>query len=79
MAKPIIASAVSDLPEILAGCGMVVPPGDPVALAAAIQSLLDDPKRAQALGESAREKCIREYSQPVMRQALLRAVERVMR
>ena len=79
MAKPIIASAVSDLPEILAGCGIVVPPGDPVALATAIQSILDDPQRAQALGESAREKCIREYGQPVMRQALLRVVERVMR
>ena len=36
MARPIVASAVSDLPDVLDGCARLVPPGDVDALAAAI-------------------------------------------
>jgi glycosyltransferase involved in cell wall biosynthesis len=39
------AVIVSDLPgmgEVVEGAGLVVPPGDPVALAAAITRMLDD-------------------------------------
>lgn len=61
MAKPIIASDVSDLPEILNGCGWIVAPGDPGALAAAIASVLSDPVEAPRRGEAARRKCIAEF------------------
>ena len=37
-----------------AGCGVVVPPGDGEALAAALRSLADDPERARALGIAGR-------------------------
>ncbi|HIK04791.1 MAG TPA: glycosyltransferase family 4 protein [Trichormus sp. M33_DOE_039] len=41
--KPIIASAVDGLSEQIQGCGILIPPGNPVALAKAIQELADLP------------------------------------
>jgi glycosyltransferase involved in cell wall biosynthesis len=62
MGRPIVASAVSDLPEVLDGCGRVVPPGDTAALAAAIGDLLEDEAQADELGATARERCVERYS-----------------
>ena len=62
MARPIVGTNISDMPHILSGCGLVVPPSDPSALAQAISWLLDHPDEATALGASARAKCIAEYS-----------------
>ena len=77
MARPIIASAVSDLPAVLEGCGVVVPPGNPDALAAAIADLLQQPPKAQALGRAAREKCLRLYSQDITRRELKAMLEKM--
>src|SRR5206468_12807400 len=62
MAKPIVATSVGDLPELLAGCGRIVPPGDVDALAAALSELLADPGQARRLGEKARARCLQDYS-----------------
>jgi glycosyltransferase involved in cell wall biosynthesis len=62
MGKPIIATRVSDMPEILDGCGLVVDPGDVHALSDAVQYLLEKEDEARKLGSIAREKCIRDYS-----------------
>jgi glycosyltransferase involved in cell wall biosynthesis len=62
MAKPIVASAVSDLPEILNGCGRLVPPDDIDQLTAAISRLLSDSAEARNLGERARSRCLEHYS-----------------
>lgn len=62
MAKPVIATSVSDLPEILEGCGIIVPPGDSYALARQIDLLLHDKELSGALGQAARRKCIEQYS-----------------
>ncbi len=62
MAKPIVASGVSDLPEILRDCGEIVRPGDVRSLAATMAGLLDDPTRAADLGRRARRRCIEKYS-----------------
>ncbi|RJQ29814.1 MAG: glycosyltransferase [Peptococcaceae bacterium] len=62
MARPVIATGVSDLPEILDGCGVIVPPGDPHALARQINLLLQNKDLAGALGRAARRKCIAQYS-----------------
>lgn len=70
MACPILASAVSDLPEILDGCGVVVPPGSPDALAAGLEALLARPGEARELGRAAREACRRRYSWDAMENVL---------
>ena len=62
LARPIVSTRVSMIPEILDGCGVVVPPGDVRALAAGLRRLLDDPAEAAALGARARERCEAAYS-----------------
>ena len=54
-ARPIIATAVGEVPTVLDGgnAGLLVPAGDPSALAAAIRRLLDDRSTATALGRAA--------------------------
>src|SRR5262249_20178950 len=53
LARPIVSTAVSMIPEILDGCGLVVEPGNVPALAGAIKRLLDNPDEAAALAARA--------------------------
>lgn len=75
MAKPIIASRVSDLPKVLKGCGILVSPGDTTELARKVDQLLSDPKRAKELGRDARVKCVQEYSYDAIAPMLHAVVE----
>jgi glycosyltransferase involved in cell wall biosynthesis len=63
-ARPVVASAVSSIPEIVAEgeTGLLVPPDDAAALAAAVCSLLDDPARAAALGRAGLARARAEFS-----------------
>ena len=70
MAKPIVASGVGDMREVLDGCGIVVEAESVPALARGIEQVFADPAAAAAMGRAARAKCIREYS--------FDAIERVM-
>ena len=76
LARPIVSTAVSMIPEILTGCGVLVPPGDVVALATALRRLLDDPAGSAELGRRARERCREHYSFAAARAALFPLVER---
>src|SRR5437899_3924722 len=50
LARPIVSTTVSMIPEILDGCGLVVEPGDVKALGDGLARLLSDPEGARALG-----------------------------
>jgi glycosyltransferase involved in cell wall biosynthesis len=78
LGRPIVSTAVSMIPEILDGCGVLVPPGNPVALAASLRRVLDDPETAAALGRRARERCRERYSFAAARAALFPVVERAL-
>lgn len=53
---PVITSNTTSLPEVVADAGIMVPPDDAVAVAAAITRLLDDPEYAALLGRRGRER-----------------------
>ncbi len=78
MARPIVASAISDLPATLEGCGRLVPPGDVAQLAGAIAELLNHPAQARALGERARARCLEHYSMERVSEKLLSVVNHVL-
>jgi glycosyltransferase involved in cell wall biosynthesis len=74
MGKPIVASTVSDLPQVLDGCARLVPPGDVSSLAKAIRDLLDHPREAEELGQRARARCLERYSLEQVAESLRSAI-----
>ncbi|MBI4637821.1 MAG: glycosyltransferase [Candidatus Rokubacteria bacterium] len=77
LGRPIVSTTVSMIPEVLDGCGIVIPPGDARALAEALRALLADRDTAEALGRRARERCVEEYSFDAVRTRLYPLVEAV--
>ncbi len=61
---PIVATDVGGIPEILdsAAVGVLVPPGDVAALAAAIEGLLRDEERRCRTAEAGRRRAVEEFS-----------------
>jgi glycosyltransferase involved in cell wall biosynthesis len=78
LGRPIVSTRVSMIPEVLDGCGVLVPAGDVAALGQAIRHLADHPAEAEALGLKARERCVARYSFTAARRALFPLVERAM-
>ena len=71
--RPIVATAVSDQPRVIAeaGCGIIVPPSDPPALAAALRQLASLPKADRlTLGRRARDFAEQRLSPPMLADAL---------
>jgi glycosyltransferase involved in cell wall biosynthesis len=62
--RAVIASDIGGLPEIVQDrrTGLLVPPRDPRALAAAIVELAANGERAREMGRTARERALREFS-----------------
>lgn len=60
---PIVATAVGGVPDLMGGDGgaVLAPPEDPVALAAGIRQVLDDPARAAVRAETAWDRLQRVY------------------
>jgi glycosyltransferase involved in cell wall biosynthesis len=66
--RPVVATAVGANPELITHGvdGLLVLPGEPGALADAIESLLADPEWAGRLGDAARRKARERYSREAM-------------
>ena len=77
MAKPIIATRISDIPEVLDGCGYLVDSSQPSQLAETIQFILGHPDEARAKGQAARERCKQKYDIHNLELGLREIVEKV--
>ena len=75
---PVVQPRHAAFPEIVetTGGGVLCEPGDPAALAAAIEELLLDPAKARALGEAGRKTVAQEYSIGRMADRLLELLNR---
>lgn len=63
-ATPVVASRVGGIPDIVEDgvSGLLVPPGDAAALAAALQRVLESPDLARRLGEAGRRRLHERFS-----------------
>ena len=62
MAKPILATKVGDIPEILGETGYLIDPGCPEQLADKINWIFDNLEEAKEKAQKARKHCIKTYS-----------------
>jgi glycosyltransferase involved in cell wall biosynthesis len=60
--RPVIASAIGGLVEIVNGAGLTFSPSDSVALAGAMKRILDEPTLRASLGASSRQRIIQSFS-----------------
>jgi len=68
-ARPTVSTDVGAVTEAVGDAGVVVPPGDPVALGAACVELLHDPERRRRLGAAGRARALRLFTVDGMRRA----------
>jgi glycosyltransferase involved in cell wall biosynthesis len=61
-ARPVVGTAVGGVPEVLRGCGIVVPSGDVHGLAVGLTTLLADPALANALGRRGHERVSEKFN-----------------
>lgn len=59
---PVVATAIGQIPQTLAGAGLLVPGSDPAALAAAIDRLAADADLRASYGQRARELALEKHS-----------------
>jgi glycosyltransferase involved in cell wall biosynthesis len=76
-ARPIVATAVGAVPELIEDGvhGLLVPPGDDVRLVLAIEMLLTRPALARRLAEAARRRACERYSREAMLERFQRFYE----
>ncbi len=72
-ARPIIATRFGGFPEVVRDgvTGLLVPPRQPPAMAAAVQGLLSDPEQARAMGEAGRAFVTAHFAWPVVTDRVL--------
>ena len=72
---PIVASAIGDIPELVADAGFTVPPDDDDAIADAVQRLILDPSLRRRLGAAGRTRAMDSLTWQSATEATLAAIE----
>jgi len=64
----VVGSRTGGIPEVVADgeTGLLVPPGEPAPLAEALNILLRDPDRAEAMGQAGRKRAVTEFGWPAI-------------
>jgi glycosyltransferase involved in cell wall biosynthesis len=63
--RPVVATGVGGVPDVVRGCGLVTPPGDVHGLARAVTTLLDRPALAWQLGRRGHDRLGRVFDEDV--------------
>jgi glycosyltransferase involved in cell wall biosynthesis len=79
MGKIIIASALSDIPKYLDGCGLLVPPDDEAAITEKLVWIANNRAAAEALGRKARDRFLRDMTYDHMRATMAPVIEGLLR
>jgi len=77
-ARAVVALDSGATPEVMGrggDTGVLVPEGDPEAMAAGITALLDDPSRRAAMGAAARARVVAEFPLEAMERGYVRLIE----
>ncbi len=77
MAKPIITTPISDIPEVLDGNGFLIEPGNPDQLAKTIDYIFANQEEAQQKGQNARKRCQELYDIKVMQSELTLQIKNI--
>lgn len=66
--RPVVATALpgTGLADEVEGCGLITPPGDPMAFAGGIETLLDDRAQRDHMGVAARMRAVERWSRPAI-------------
>jgi glycosyltransferase involved in cell wall biosynthesis len=75
-ATPLIVSRTGALPEVVGDTAVLVQPGEPEELAAALRDLLDSPQRRAQLGEAAWRRVQERFAWPAVARATVAEYER---
>jgi glycosyltransferase involved in cell wall biosynthesis len=73
---PLVASRTGALPEVTQDAAVLVSPGDPEELAAALRCLLDSPRRRAALSAAALQRVKERFAWPAVARATVAQYER---
>ncbi len=78
MRLPVVASALSGIPELVEHeeSGLLVPPGDPSALADALARLAGNPDMRERMGKAGRDRVLREFNLRSTAGEILKHIER---
>jgi glycosyltransferase involved in cell wall biosynthesis len=77
MAKPVLATRVGDIPQILGDTGYLVEPSAPAQIAEAILTILANPAAAHKRGLQARQRCIEQCSLDTMATSLAAVIAKL--
>ena len=77
MAKPIITTPISDIPEVLGGNGYLIEPESPDQLAKTIEYIFSHPEEAHQKGKNARKRCQELYDIKEVEKELNLQIEKV--
>ncbi len=77
MAKPILTTKITDIPEALGECGYLVDPSKPSQLADGIRYILHRRDEAKSKGYAARNRCVQNYNMYNLEYGLRALVEKV--
>ena len=73
--KAIISTSVSDIPEVLNDCGIIVEPANADDLYDALKLLIENPQKRKTLGKKARDRCASVYNYDDIAKKLSRYIE----